>query len=380
MSDYQLIPLIINGTMCFTTAVMLLTIKSYSQFGSNRFERIKQMLAYCGFLETAKVLGLVFCLYYHVDTYFMAYIDTDLYYLQLCMVSMGLLGLVHSPIFTDRKLLIAASPFAVFTLVHIIGYLIHSHFILSIESYLRYMGTEFAVILHWTTWIFTILEIVIFVYLLIVETRKYRHHLVNVYSGKEVVNGRKLSYLVYGFLAYLVMIFTMDYTRNDTFYFFYMLFIIGIYLVGVIVMFNIQEMYSRVMIVEDYMQSSSKKKDALPEQDREERNRLNTRVSEWESREDKPYLREGLTLVDVSIDMNLDQKQLSNYIENICKMSFDKWIDVHRIDEAIRLITANHDANLQDIAEQVGFGSLKNMTKSFHKIIGKDPEELIQTP
>lgn len=97
MSDYQLIPLIINGTMCFTTAVMLLTIKSYSQFGSNRFERIKQMLAYCGLLEAVKVLGLVFCLYYHIDSIFMAFINTDLYYLQLCMVSMGLLGLVHSP-------------------------------------------------------------------------------------------------------------------------------------------------------------------------------------------------------------------------------------------------------------------------------------------
>ena len=66
MTNYQMIPQIINSTMCVTTAVMLLTIKSYSQFGSNRFDRIKQMLAFCGLFEAVKVFCEFYCDYFNI--------------------------------------------------------------------------------------------------------------------------------------------------------------------------------------------------------------------------------------------------------------------------------------------------------------------------
>lgn len=379
MTNYQMIPQIINSTMCVTTAVMLLTIKSYSQFGSNRFDRIKQMLAFCGLFEAVKVFCEFYCDYFNIDLNFVhIFIIPDIYFLQVCMISMGLLGLVHSPMFTDKKLLIAASPFGVFAVVHLLAYLIYSGCDISVSTYMNFVCSEFSYVLCWIVWILTCVEMIVYFYLLLTETHKYRHHLVNLLSGSEVVNGRKLSYLVYGFLGYFILLFVANYIGNRTFHIAFMLFIMAIYLAGVIVMFNIQDMYSRVMIVEDYMQGNKKEEASQLTQDHTEMDKINTLVSKWESREDKPFLKGGLTLVDVSLDMCVEPQQLSDYLNNVCKMNFNKWIDVHRIDEAIQLIAANADANLNAIATQVGFDNLKNMTKSFRQIIGKDPNEFKQ--
>ena len=184
MTNYEMVPLIVNSTMCFTTAVMLLSIKSDSQFGSNRFDRIKQMLAFCGLIEFVKTLCVMACDYFHIDWLFLVgFLDSDLYWLQLCMISMGLLGLVHSPLFTDKKLLIAASPFGVFTLVHLVAYIFHSGFDFSVDSYLNFLNTKFSQVYYWVMYAFILLEILLYFYLLVTETRRYRHHLVNLLSG-----------------------------------------------------------------------------------------------------------------------------------------------------------------------------------------------------
>lgn len=378
MTNIQMIPEVVNSSVCFTTSVMLLTIKSYSEMGSKSFQLIKEMLACCGLIEVFKTLMSLACVYYNIDSICYAYfLSPALFYVQLCVVSMGLLGLVHSKKFTSHGILIALSPIGALSVIHMIGYLINSGCSISLTSYFVFLDSQFALLTFYADWAFVLAEIVMFVYLLVTETHKYRHQLVNVFSGREVVNGRKLAYLVYGFLGYFGLLIVANLIRNEVFYLFFLFFDIAIFLAGVIVLFNIQDMYSRVMLVEDYVSSSSSNEAVSSGVDQTKMQVINQSMTNWESRTDKPFLKNHLSLVDVAMDIGVQPSDLSLYLNSVCKMDFNKWLGVLRIDEAVKIISANPHVDLSEVAISVGFSGLKNMTKAFRQIIGKEPAAFV---
>src|SRR5574344_953805 len=368
MTALDLVPLVINSSICFAASLMLLTVKSYSEMGSKSFKRIKQLLACCGMLEVAHILLILWCENFHIDAMVInGFYHPSMYYVQLCVVTVGLLGLVHSSKFTLRNTLISLSPVILLVPIHTVAYLIYSGGVFS-------LNTSFAVITINTLWLCILAECIIGIYLLITETHTYRHQLVNVFSGNEVINGRKLSFLVYGFLAYFALLLIEIFVNNDFFYLFYTFFDTAIFLAGTIVLFNIQDMYSRVMLVEDYMKKDSDEGDASHYVDEQFANqKINELITEWESRPDKPYVKNGLTLVDVAQDVKIQPNQLSNYFQTICKMDFNSWVDIHRIDEAMKLLTSDADMDLHRVAMASGFRNVKSMTKAFRTLTGKAP-------
>jgi AraC-like DNA-binding protein len=376
MTNFEIIPMVINASVCFTTSIMLLTIKSYSEMGSKPFERIKQLLACCGLLETLHALMVLACEYTHTDMVILyGFIHPVIFYTQLCVVTIGLLGLVHSKKFTGRRILLLMSPVILLIPVHIISYLIDSGFTVSMNTYVSYFNTETAYVIYRIMDACEILESLVCIYFLITETRKYRHQLVNVFSDKEVINGRKLAYLVYGFLGYFLLLLLGSLIYNEVYRVVFFCFIVAIFLAGVIVLFNIQDMYSRVMLVEDYMQKPEEKEKAQSLEDQNARLRINQKVIDWESKTDKPYLKENLTLVDVALEMGIQPYELSQYLSETCKMSFNQWIGIHRMDEAVRLMSEHKEMTMAEVALASGFRNEKSMTKMFRSVSGKSPSE-----
>lgn len=375
MTNLTLIPYIINSTICFTTSIMLLTVKSYSEMGSKSFQRIKHMLACCGLIEAFLFTLTMLSIYYNIDRiYIAAFIKPILYYIQLAVITIGLLILVHSRKISAKVIWISFIPVFILTPIHIIAYLINSSGVFSLQSYIDFCYTKFTEVFFMITYVTIIAEVVLSIYFLITETKLYRHQLVTVFSGSDVINGRKLTYLVYGFLGYFALTIINIFISNSLANLIYVFFNAAIFLIGAIVLFNIQDSYSRAMIVEDYMVDDNEKNKPSDVQDMTEYRKINELIRLWEERSDKPYLKKGFTLLELANDIDVQTKPLLEYIKNVCNMNFNDWVDILRINEAIKIINENPNKDLYEVATSVGFRNEKSMSKAFVGLTGKAPE------
>lgn len=375
MTAYEILPYVIHCSICFTASIMLLTVKSYSEMGSKAFQQIKQLLATCGLIECVKAMMELGCDYYHIDTMIiMVFISPLLYYVQLAVITIGLLQLVHSRIIDRLKLRIISAPVILLTPVYIIFYLVNSSGMVSIDSFAHFNNTGGSLVFYYIWEVITLIEVVFSVYWLITETRTYRHQLVTVFSGSEVINGRKLTYLVYGFLAYFALLIIDIILMSQSFRYFFYLFNTAIFVIGAVILFNIQDSYSRVMLVEDYMKKTDVNETSLYNSDQTQNQKVNDLISAWESSSDRPYLRSGLTLPEVANDIHVDPSSLAAYLNEVCKMDFNNWIDILRVDYAMKRIEENPEFSLTDLAESAGFRNQKTMSKAFVTITGQDVE------
>lgn len=97
-------------------------------------------------------------------------------------------------------------------------------------------------------------------------------------------------------------------------------------------------------------------------------------LSEWVKREDKPYMRSGLTIGDVANDLDIPKYRLSEYI-NRKQANFNTWINELRIKEASWQLLESPPISISVVAKNCGFCDLPAFSRAFKKIKGVSPTE-----
>lgn len=90
---------------------------------------------------------------------------------------------------------------------------------------------------------------------------------------------------------------------------------------------------------------------------------------------DKPFLAAGFSLSDLATRLSIPTHTLSQLINDRMGKNFFELIADYRIREAKRLLTAQHNIKIEEIAEQVGYSSKSSFNIAFKKITGKTPSE-----
>lgn len=90
---------------------------------------------------------------------------------------------------------------------------------------------------------------------------------------------------------------------------------------------------------------------------------INTIILDWVTRDDRPWLREGITVNQVADDMGLNPRLLSRYINTVMKINFNQWINNMKVAEAKRIISEAPDTNMADVAIKAGFTDATSMSK-----------------
>ena len=93
-------------------------------------------------------------------------------------------------------------------------------------------------------------------------------------------------------------------------------------------------------------------------------------IRRWESGEDKPYLKEGLTLADVAGQLRITDSQLSIILNATMKINFNTWINTLRIGEAKRLLEDNPQSAISEVAIASGFSDIAVFSRNFKRIEG----------
>lgn len=97
-------------------------------------------------------------------------------------------------------------------------------------------------------------------------------------------------------------------------------------------------------------------------------------LSKWVERNDKPYMRPGLTIGDVAAEIDIPKYRLSNYI-NRKQVNFNTWIKELRIEEASCLLLESPQVSVSVVAKNCGFCDLPAFSRAFKKIKGVSPTE-----
>lgn len=91
-------------------------------------------------------------------------------------------------------------------------------------------------------------------------------------------------------------------------------------------------------------------------------------LTEWIKREDKPYVKPGLTIGDVANDLDIPKYRLSGYINQ--KLSnFNTWIKELRIREASSLLIADSQLSISVIAKNVAFVIFQHLAVPSRKLM-----------
>jgi len=97
-------------------------------------------------------------------------------------------------------------------------------------------------------------------------------------------------------------------------------------------------------------------------------------LEEWMERE-KPYLQPEFRLTDLQQVLPLNRTYLSQFINTEYNCNFYQFVTNYRIEEAKRLMRANPDMQMQEVAERCGFSSPTVFSRVFSREIGKTPRE-----
>lgn len=109
------------------------------------------------------------------------------------------------------------------------------------------------------------------------------------------------------------------------------------------------------------------------QQPKSDPNSIDNIVKEWTRRDDKPYLKESITITQVAEEMGLNARLLSNYINNVKGRNFNSWINFLKVQETKVVLLADRTLPLSDIAYRMGFADLASMSRIFKQMEGIPP-------
>ena len=95
-------------------------------------------------------------------------------------------------------------------------------------------------------------------------------------------------------------------------------------------------------------------------------------------KEEKLYLRNDLTIHDVSKFLETSSRKVSQCINEEFGTNFSEWVNIYRIDEVKKrlLESASKNLTIEAIGQESGFKSRSAMYLAFKKILGISPAKV----
>jgi AraC-like DNA-binding protein len=88
---------------------------------------------------------------------------------------------------------------------------------------------------------------------------------------------------------------------------------------------------------------------------------------------EKLYRDDELSLSSLSARLDISIHQLSQFINETLNKNFYQFVNEYRIEEARDLLQNKREANILEIAYEVGFNSKSSFNRAFSKLVGKTP-------
>ena len=372
--------------------IFLLSIKYDGHLDQGSYRSIRLLLALGTFFDAVICLVSGRCSMFGLDPVVLnQHFIPVIFNVQLSIMAyamMGLLHLRHIDRYTPWVYNISA---AIATITMVVSYYIWSDGVFSWDVYLDFIANCRFIAWFRTIYVaYLILALVRTCVHLIRASHRYIHIVENYFSEEEVISGRRLSGSVYVFVLYFLLSVSVFLTPNSFANQIVELGINGCLMLFAIMIINLHNTYFKIypphnlammlQSLEDRKmgivaeESASEVVEVKVEQPSNNgRGSIEDIIVAWSQREDKPFVQESLTLLDVAEDTKLSPRLLSEFLNKYYKVNFCTWINTLRVEEVKRLLLERPNLSLAEISIMVGFSDPASLSKIFKKISNESP-------
>ena len=383
----------IMATVTIVIGLFLLSIKYEGHLNLGSYRSIRLFLALGTFLDTLIYAASGFCVNQGLDPNLLSTHFIPLVFnFQISIMAYAMMGLLHLRHINKYTPLAYYISGAVATATIFIGYCVWSGGEFSWDIY-----SDFIANCRFMQWFRTIYVIYIMLALvrtcvhLIRASRTYISIVENYFSEEEeLISARHLSGSVYIFVAYFLLsmaaILVPDVFANH-----FIEFGIAVCLMlFAIMIINCHNTYFKVYpphnLAEMLKSLEERQRGVVAEEEKPQiaesrvdtartivRGSIEDIITEWSQREDKPYAKESITLLNVAEDTKLSPRLLSEFLNKYYNVNFCTWINTLRIEEVKRLLVESPNLSLAEISDMVGFSDPASLSKIFKKIVEESP-------
>ena len=372
--------------------IFLLSIKYEGHLEEGSYRTIRLLLA-LGTLFDALICGVSgVCATHGLDPIVLnQHLVPIIFNVQLSIMAyamMGLLHLRHIDRYTPWVYNISA---AVATITLFVSYYIWSDGVFSWDCYVSFIQECRFIFWFRTLYVtYLVLALIRSCVHLVRASHRYIHIVENYFSEEEVMSGRRLSGSVYVFVLYFLLSALVFLIPNA--------FVNQVIELGIsiclmsfaIMIINLHNTYFKIYPPHNLakmLQSLEDRKNGVVAEPKPKsieesviesartimRGGIEDIITEWSQREDKPFVQESITLLDVAEETKLSPRLLSEFLNKYYKVNFCTWINTLRVEEVKRLLIEQPSLSIADISVMVGFSDPASLSKIFKKISNESP-------
>lgn len=395
---------VFNCAVCTTIAIIFLLspIKKQAQGKIDSYSKAKLCLAASAFIEALACLLYINCIVKAEPYIQLDHFTKPLFlYVAICIDLAAIVNLLHGKHAKARTIIFFVSPVAFLWLLHLIIYIGDYGLNFAAQPYSHYLTTMPSLITCRSLYAVFFIECTIILIAVNKHVSIFKQHIDNYYSGINQSRSRWLVAVVASIVIYYIVC-IVDMCIIDISYdplFLWLRTIIVI--INSVAFIMCREIYWTVKpaFVETYNQTENHITDATAQlktdtpaaataspdnntskpQPATDTSSIDAIVTEWTRREDKPYLKESITIMQVAEQMGLNTRLLSNYLNSVKGRNFNAWINYLKVEETKLMLLADRSVSLSEIAFKMGFTDLASMSKIFKSIEGMPPSVYRQT-
>ena len=394
---------VFNCAVCTTIAIIFLLspIKKQAQGKIDSYSKAKRCLAASAFIEALACLLYINCIVKAEPYIQLDHFTKPLFlYVAICIDLAAIVNLLHGKHAKARTIIFFVSPVAFLWLLHLIIYIGDYGLNFAAQPYSHYLTTMPSLITCRSLYAVFFIECTIILIAVNKHVSIFKQHIDNYYSGINQSRSRWLVAVVASIVIYYIVCIVDMCIINISYDPLFLWLRTIIVIINSVAFIMCREIYWTVKpaFVETYKQTEDNITDtaaqlktsapaatASPDNNTSkpqlatDTSSIDTIVTKWTQREDKPYLKESITIMQVAEQMGLNTRLLSNYLNSVKGRNFNAWINYLKVEETKLMLLADRSVSLSEIAFKMGFTDLASMSKIFKSIEGMPPSVYRQT-
>ena len=331
-----------------------------------------------------------------------------MFFFQMCIMLVAVLNFLHSErwslrigiLFTIPVVIISIAHFAIFVVNHGVNFLS--------PAYAEYLDSDVSLYLGAFLDAAIIIEATFAIYIITQKTIRFVRNIDNYVSGPAATKSHWLIFLVGAFMLFFVVSAADFLVSTRDFDIFTMWLKTIVFIVATVCGINLQEIYLDIRPAFNYKLEQMIASQDLKEQPDSTGHDANAQAAQqeyadnregqassdsyrtheasqetaepianiierWKRLPERPYLAESITINQVSEQMKLNKRLLSQYLNNVMGVNFNTWINQLKVAEVKRIIDAEPTTNMTAIADRTGFTDAPAMSRIFKNMCGMSP-------
>lgn len=379
-----------GAVVSLVVAIFLFGVKIKSK-GEGSFYRVKLLLATCASIDVIQYTGNLLCIWNGFDYLLLDKFAVPVaFYVQIYLVSFAFLALLHSRLNVLKYRIILPVPVLLVSAAYVIAFWKFNGWTSSMANYISFTETIPARLISALLYAIIILEVILVLVAACVRIIKYREIIGNYFSGQQNISSSKPILLIFAVITYIGLA-SFDFVASKPAVDMALMWVNTIlYMSFAIVVLNLQVTYieaspafspsmsdepSDVSQEDDYAAGEDVRPAAAESDNAADRRYVEDIVRVWSGRDDKPYLKDGITLGSAAAQMGISPRFLSSYINDIYEVNFNTWINMLRIDFVKAELKKGTAMTMSELALKAGFSELAAMSRVFKRLEGETPSQ-----